>query len=260
MAMANQETDFSPRSSTREKSARQKFVETFQASPIPPGELVYAQLTLYLSRQELARLLFLSDIYRKHVLHTNGSLFEFGTCYGRTAALLTNLRGIFEPYNFTRKLAIFDTFSGLAGCSAKDGAHESAQDGKYSAGAGYEEHLEAVIGYHESEAPIPHICKHEIVKGDATATLEQYLARNPETVVGLAYFDFDIHAPTKRCLELLRPHMTKNSVIVFDQLNCHEYPGETIALAEVFGLARCRIRRDPITPWLSFTLGEDLLS
>ncbi|PWB82222.1 MAG: crotonobetainyl-CoA--carnitine CoA-transferase [Methylocystaceae bacterium] len=201
----------------------------------------------------------MSDIYRAHVLHANGALFEFGTCYGRTAALLTNLRGIFEPYNFTRKLAVFDTFSGLAGCSAKDGAHESARDGAYNAGADYESHLSSVLRYHESEAPIAHIRKHEIIKGDAAETLGAYLRRRPETIVALAYFDFDIYAPTKSCLELLRPHLARSSILVFDQLNCPEYPGETLALGEVFGLNRCNIRRSPLTPWMSYVLAEDLI-
>lgn len=259
MTTARQDTDFSPRSSNQEKTNRDEFARAFAASPIPPKELVYSQLSLYLSRQELARMLALSDIYRTHVLHANGALFEFGTCYGRTAALLTNLRGIFEPYNFTRKLAVFDTFSGLAGCSAKDGAHESARDGAYSAGSDYEAHLRSVLNYHESEAPIAHIQKHEIVKGDAAATLDAYLRRNPATIVALAYFDFDIYAPTKACLELLRPHLTRGTVLVFDQLNCPEYPGETIALSEVFGLHRCNIQRSPLTPWLSYVIADDLI-
>lgn len=259
MPSSEQDADFSPRSSRAEKTNREEFARLFAASPIPRNELVYSQLGVYLGRQELARMLALSDIYRAHVLDTNGVLFEFGTCYGRTAALLSNLRGIFEPYNFTRKLAVFDTFSGLAGCSVKDGAHDLARDGAYSAGPGYEDHLTSVLRYHESEAPIAHIQKHEIIKGDATQTLDSYLRRRPETIVALAYFDFDIYLPTKTCLELLREHLTRNSVLVFDQLNCAEYPGETIALREAFGLNRCEIRRSPLTPWLSYVVVGDLL-
>jgi hypothetical protein len=255
MSMIEQDADFAPRSSETEKINRKQFAQIFAASPIPQGELVYSQLSLYLSRQELARILVLSDIYRTHVLYTNGVLFEFGTCYGRTAALLMNLRGIFEPYNFTRKLAIFDTFSG----SAKDGAHESAHDGAYSTGESYESHLEAVLRYHECEAPIAHIRKYEIIKGDAVKTLKVYLGSHPETIVGLAYFDFDIYEPTKSCLTLLQEHLTKNSVLVFDELNCPEYPGETLALSEVFGLNRCNIRRSPLTPWMSYVVGDDLI-
>ncbi len=259
MRLDNQDTDFSYRSSEREKSLRKGLVESFRNTPIPPQELLYSQLTLYLGRQELARVLALSDVYRAHVLDTNGVLFEFGACYGRTSALLTNFRGIFEPYNFTRRLVVFDTFAGLAGVSDKDGVHELAREGKYNAGEGYEKHLAEILAYHEGEAPLSHIPKTEIVKGDATRTLADYLGRHPETIVALAYFDFDIYAPTKAALELLAPHLAKNSVLVFDQLNCPEYPGETIALAEVFGLRRCRIRRSPLTPWMSYLLCEDIL-
>src|SRR5215218_1220600 len=100
-----QNTDFGPRSSASEKERRSVFVELFDNSPIARSDLVYSQLSLYMPRQELSRLLFLSDLYRQHVLETNGILVEFGTCYGRTASILTNLRAIFEPFNFTRRLA-----------------------------------------------------------------------------------------------------------------------------------------------------------
>jgi hypothetical protein len=252
-------TDFAPRSSNQEMDRRAKFMETFESSPIPRRELVYSQLSLYLTRQELSRMYAMTELYRDHVLGTNGVLMEFGTCYGRTAALLTNLRGMFEPFNFTRKLIIFDTFSGLYGTNEKDGGDRLAVDGAYSAGEGYERHLDEVLSYHESEAPISHRKKFEIVKGDAAQSITAYLAKHPETIVALAYFDFDIYGPTKACLEALRPHLTKNSVLAFDELNCPEYPGETTALAEVFGLGKCTLKRSPFSPWMSYTTCESIV-
>jgi len=235
---------------------RAKFSETFQSSPIPRQELLYSQLSLYLPRQELSRILALAELYRNHVLETNGVLIEFGTCYGRTAALLTNLRGIFEPFNFTRKLIVFDTFTGLRGTNEKDGKHTLASDGAYNAGEGYERYLDEVLTYHESEAPIAHRKKFEIVKGDASKLITTYLAAHPETIIAMAYFDFDIYVPTKTCLEAIRPHLTRNSVLAFDELNCPEYPGETRALSEVLGLGKCTLRRSPLSPWMSYTTCE----
>lgn len=255
---ATPNTDFAPRSSGPEMDRRAKFQETFQSSPIPRQELLYSQLTLYLPRQELSRTLALADLYRNHVLQTNGVLMEFGTCYGRTAALLTNLRGIFEPFNFTRKLIIFDTFTGLRGTTQKDGGHSLATDGAYSSGQGYEQYLDQVLEYHESEAPIAHRKKFEIVKGDASETITIYLTEHPETIIAMAYFDFDIYSPTKACLEAIRPHLTRNSILAFDELNCPEYPGETRALAEVFGLGKCTLRRNPLSPWMSYTTCEHI--
>jgi hypothetical protein len=252
-------TTFAVRSSDEELNRRMAFLEMFRRSPIPPTELLYSQLSVYLPRQELSRILAVADLYRDHVVSTNGIIIEFGTCYGRTASLLTNLRGIFEPYNFTRKLVIFDTFSGLRGVSEQDGSDKLAVNGSYSSGSNYREYLEDVLTYHESEAPIAHIKKFELRKGDASETLPLYLKEHPETVIALAYFDFDIYAPTKACLEAIRPHLTRNSLLVFDQLNCPEFPGETRALAEVFGLERCASQRSPLTPWMSWTTCESLL-
>jgi hypothetical protein len=78
------------------------------------------------------------------------------------------------------------------------------------------------------------------------------LSSHPETIVALAYFDFDIYLPTRRCLELVRDRLTKGSVVAFDELNCPEFPGETIALKEVFGLDKYAIRRSPLNPLISY--------
>jgi len=39
------------------------------------------------------------------------------------------------------------------------------------------------------------------------------------------------------------PHLTKGSIVGFDELNVRAYPGETLALKEVLGLDRYKIRR-----------------
>jgi hypothetical protein len=250
--------NFSPRSSTSEKDRRAAFSRLVKASPIPQSELVYSQLSLYLSRQELSRLIALSDLYRNYVIQSHGLMIEFGTCYGRTAALLTNLRSILEPYNFTRRLVIFDTFSGLSGTTSVDGTDRLAVDGAYSAGAGYQDHLDSVLAYHEAEAPVSHIKKFEIIKGDASETVPAYLKSHPETVISFVYFDFDIYKPTKVALQAIKPHLTRSSVIVFDQLNCPEFPGETLAVSEVLGLNNCNLRRSPLTPWMSYIVFDRL--
>ena len=90
------------------------------------------------------------------------------------------------------------------------------------------------------------------MKGDASETLPIYLTSHPETVISIVYFDFDIYKPTQVALKAIKPHLTRASVLVFDQLNCPEFPGETIALNEVLGLNNCVLRRSPLTPWLSY--------
>jgi hypothetical protein len=97
----------------------------------------------------------------------------------------------------------------------------------------------------EKESPLAHLRKYAIVKGDATVCIKEYLERNPETVIALAYFDLDIYEPTRECLLAIKEHLTIGSVLGFDELNDPVTPGETLAFKEVFGLGRYAIRRYP---------------
>ena len=98
--------------------------------------------------------------------------------------------------------------------------------------------------------------KFELVKGDASEQLKKYLKQHPETIISLAYFDFDIYEPTKKCLDLIKPHLTKGSVIGFDELNQPKFPGETVALRESFGLDKFSIQRSPYSHYQSFVVVE----
>jgi len=95
-----------------------------------------------------------------------------------------------------------------------------------------------------------------LVKGDATVQLEKYLENHPETIVSLAYFDFDIYEPTYKWLELIKNHLTKGSVVGFDELNDAKLPGETLALKEVFGLDKYKIQRSPYSTASSYIIVE----
>jgi hypothetical protein len=226
-----------------ERSAREQIHDLFEACPIPKEELLQ-NLQLFINRQEMTRLVYLNDLYRS-ILDVNGIVMEFGVRWGRDLALFASLRGMYEPFNYTRKILGFDTFEGFPSIHDKDGAAEITSVGAYKVTEGYDEYLRAVLNYHEHESPISHIKKCEIFKGDATETVPRYLEENPATIVALAYFDFDIYEPTRVCLEAIRPHLTKGSVVAFDELNSPEFPGETQALKEVLGLDAHRIRRSP---------------
>ena len=170
----------------------------------------------------------------------------------RTFRCSRTFGGIYEPYNYNRKIIAFDTFEGFPSTDAKDGVDPIVKDGAYGVTPRYEDFLDAVLSYHESESPVAHITKHELVKGDCSVTLERYLERHPETIVSLAYFDVDLYEPTRKCLELLRNHLTRGSVIGFDELNFEAFPGETVAVHEVFGLDKYTIRRSPLSPTASY--------
>ena len=241
-------------SSQQEVSTRELFYETFARCPIPPNELL-SNLGLFLNRQTLSRILFMHELYQK-IIPVHGIIVEFGVRWGQNLALFSSFRGMYEPYNYNRKIVGFDTFSGFPSVSEQDGKDEIASIGAYGVTSDYESFLGPVLAYHEMESPLSHIKKYELIKGDATLTLEKYLQDHPETIIALAYFDFDIYEPTKRCLELITSHLTKGSVVGFDELNWAAFPGETKALKEVFGLNRYAIRRSPLNPSPSYIVIE----
>ena len=80
--------------------------------------------------------------------------------------------------------------------------------------------------------------------------------RHPRTIVSFAYFDFNIYAPTKACLEAILPRLTKGAILAFDELNCPEFPGETIAVMEVLGLSKFSLKRSLLNPLISYMVIE----
>jgi len=117
---------------------------------------------------------------------------------------------------------------------------------------GYQDYLDRILHLQEAPNPISHLKKYELVAGDAVETVPAYFAAHPETIVSLAVFDFDIYRPTKAALEAIRPHVCKGTILVFDELCDDIFPGETVALREVFGLDQLRIQRLPMTSRISY--------
>jgi hypothetical protein len=235
-------------SSEAEVDRKLAHARRIRGSAIPDHELP-DNLALYLTRQTLSRVNFMQMLYAQ-ILPVHGSIFEFGVRWGQNLALFSMLRGMHEPYNHNRRIIGFDTFGGFPSVSEQDG--KKVKEGDYSVEAGWKQELEGILDFHEQNAPIPHKKKYELVQGDASQTLPAYLKQHPETVIALAYFDFDLYRPTKDCLEAIMPHVTRGTVLAFDELNCAEFPGETLALREVLGLSAHALRRDPNTPLASY--------
>lgn len=241
-------------SSAHEESIRGDIVKYFRQCPIPDREILQ-NLPLFLSRQNLSQILFVHEMYQ-HIVDVHGVIMEFGVRWGRNLALYESLRGIYEPFNHNRKIIGFDTFEGFPSVDRKDGNDEIITVGAYNVTRDYVDYLVNVLDYHEQESPISHIKKYEIVKGDASEGITRYLDEHPETIVALAYFDFDIYKPTLDCLQAIRGCLTRGSVIGFDELNNATYPGETLALKEALGLSTYKIRHSRFSPTQSYIVIE----
>ncbi len=217
---------------------RNRLQELFYESPIPAEEL-FNNIGLFIDRRTLSRFLYINELYQK-MMNMHGTIFEFGVRYGQNISLFTSFRGIYEPYNHNRKIVGFDTCEGFPSVNTKNDT-DQWKEGDFGVPEKYEDFLAEIIDVHEQMAPISTIKKHSFVKGDASVTIDEYLKSHPETIISLAYFDFDIYKPTKDCLERIIPYLSKGAIIAFDEINVQEFPGETQALREVLGSKNFRI-------------------
>ncbi|MBU1862104.1 MAG: crotonobetainyl-CoA--carnitine CoA-transferase [Candidatus Omnitrophica bacterium] len=227
--------------SQKEKQTLLQFVRHFKKCPIP-DEQILSNLGLFLNSKNLSRVLFMDHLYRK-IIDLQGSIVEFGVRWGQNLALFAALRGIYDTFNRHRKIIGFDTFEGFPGISQKDGSSELMKKGNLCVSKNYVKYLEKILELQEKDNPLAHIKKFELCPGDAIVGIKKYLTKHPETIIALAYFDFDLYEPTKECLKLILPHVAKGSVIGFDELNDPDSPGETIALREVLKNYTVKIER-----------------
>jgi hypothetical protein len=201
----------------------------------------------HLTLPSLQRILNLNYLYDRQI-KAAGSILEFGVHYGSSFAQLINLRSIKEPYNYSRHIYGFDTFRGFSGSSKKDA---EASDGDFYIDEDYLSILKKNCEILEKFAPKEHIKKHTLVKGDASVELKKLLKKHPELVVSMIIFDMDIYKPTKEVIELIRPRLHRNSIIVFDEFNCPHFPGETEAVIEKLNLNDFNIEMSPFIPFNS---------
>ncbi|MTJ82582.1 MAG: crotonobetainyl-CoA--carnitine CoA-transferase [Telmatospirillum sp.] len=229
---------------TNARQEAQKYME--------PGQFV-ENTFMFLTKKEISHILFFYDLYAKHIVNVHGNIYEFGARFGRNLVLFTMLRGLLEPFNFTRKVIGFDTFSGFPSVHGKDGEHSTVRVGAYGGlPDNYPALLAALLAGHESDLPIPHLKKFDIVIGDINQTSPQHFAANPADLVALAYFDVDLYEPTKIALTEVLRRSGKGTVLVFDEVNAAHYPGETVALLESCDIKASGLQRNPLAAGKSF--------
>ncbi|MCZ7637094.1 MAG: TylF/MycF family methyltransferase [Verrucomicrobia bacterium] len=236
-----------------EKSLMGRLAAAFEASPLPL-ELRLQNFPRHARRQDVARFLAKHELFQR-VLGVHGSIVECGVWAGGGLLTWVHFSAIHEPYNHTRRVIGFDTFAGFLEVHQKDREHgtsEHLQAGALRTAAGIQQEIEGLAALHDQNRPLGHIPKVELVPGDACETMPRYVAEHPHLLISLLYLDFDLYAPTKAALEHLYPRVVQGGLVVFDELHCPEFPGETTALLEQFDLRHTAVRRLPFDPYISY--------
>jgi len=215
-------------------------------------------LGLFLRGSLLARILAIADIY-KLIVDVPGTVFDVGTWRGQTAVLCENLRAIFEPLHFNRRIVCFDTFEGYKGFSGKDKATKLHRDGTYAlSGNDYAEFLRQLLVLHEKSNAMGHNHgKHTVIKGDCRKTIPRFFQDHPHEYVALAFFDVNSYEPTLKAFEHVWARLVPGGVVAFWQLTRNTIPAEGRVYAEnILGRYAHKLHRSATYPGLCYLVKQ----
>jgi hypothetical protein len=210
--------------------------------------------TRFIPRQALSYFLARNEAFQK-IIDVHGSILDFGIYRGGSMFTWLQLSSIYEPYNHIRKVIGFDSFEGFSELSHRDLGSEGADLAlKVQGGMAYEgaDELREGLALADLNRPLGHVAKGHVVEGVLPQSCADYLTKHPETIVALANFGLGLYEPTLRLLELIKPRLTRGSIIVLEDLNQATWPGETQALFEVFDPQQLRITRVSYCPHISW--------
>ena len=193
--------------------------------------------TKFTPRQNLSLFLAHNAIFQQ-ILNIPGSIIECGVLYGSTLFTWAHLCEMYEPVHFCRKVYGFDTFSGFVDIAPEDVAGPGALNPQLRAGgfaADSYRDIQHAIKIFDKNRFLGHIPKIELVPGDVSVTAPTFIEANPQLVVAMLHLDVDLYKPTKHAIMMFVERMPKGGIIVFDELNHPDYPGETTALIDSLG-------------------------
>ena len=181
---------------------------------------VIDQWPLYCGISNLARFLSIAHII-KDSLKVPGHVAEFGSWKGANLLYIAKIVCIYDHLG-PKLVHCFDSFEGLNAFDVKDGKGENGK-GKY---VGNLDKLKDMIKLYQMKDDII------IHKGLIENTLPKLLKRNKSLTFSLVYCDTDLYRSTQTVLSHMHPRLTKGGLMVFDEWNYDNFPGEGLAVNE----------------------------
>lgn len=239
----------------KDRSRFLEYAEYFEKSPLPTT-LKLSSFAKYVRRQDISRFLAKNELFKLQ-LDVPGVVIECGCYAGAGVMTYAQLSSIYEPYNHQRRIFGFDTFAGFPSVASEDdNVDKKSQAGDLYVNENIIDEISRAIDLHDDNRALSHIPKTQLVVGDATKTIPEFIKENQHIIVSLLYLDFDLYAPTKVALDVLVDRMPKGAVLAFDELNTKNYPGETTALHEVLGLRNVRLKKTQFDPYIAYAIIE----
>ena len=195
----------------------------------------------------MSKILAHYELY-KMVLDLPGAIVECGVFKGISLIRFATFRQLLST-SFSRSIIGFDTF----GQFPKTEFEPDKKMRQY--------HLDTAGGESISRQQLLEILRHkgidggiELIEGDITKTVPDYLTSHPELRISLLNLDVDIYEPSVTVLEELYPRLVKGGVILLDDYGF--FPGETQAVEDYFKNKKADIRKLPFAMTPAYIVKE----
>jgi Macrocin-O-methyltransferase (TylF) len=166
-----------------------------------------------------------------------GAIVECGVFKGASFTRFAGFRDLFGSA-FSHKLIGFDIFGDFPATAYED-------DQKYR-----DRFIDAAGIASISVEQLKEVLKRkgidrntELVAGDVTQTVPEYVKQNPHLKIALLNLDTDIYEPAVTILEHLYPRLVRGGILILDDYST--FPGETKAVDEYFKDQNIKIQKFP---------------
>lgn len=178
------------------------------------------------------------ELYKK-ILNLPGDVIELGVFKGASLIQFATFRELLENEK-SRRIVGFDVFG-------KFPQPEFIKSDKQFVDEWNKQHTGEFLNKEElyKSLKLKGMNNVELVAGDISETIDEYLAINPHTRISLLHIDVDIYESTKIGLSKLINRVVKGGVIIFDDYATIE--GETVAVDEFLSDKEYIIQKFPFS-------------
>lgn len=173
------------------------------------------------------------------IIELPGDIVECGVFKGGGLLYWARLLEIFCPRS-PRKVIGFDTFAGYPESTNRNHDKEAGADFLQKS---LQDRItpEAILKRAEN-LKLSH--RVELIEGDATVTIPEFVSANPGFRISMLNLDFDIYEPTLAALDQFFPRLLTGGVMVFDEYAAWRW-GESDAVDHFFSERELQLKSFP---------------
>jgi Macrocin-O-methyltransferase (TylF) len=184
----------------------------------------------------ISKILAAYELY-KMALDLPGHVIECGVFKGASLSRFAMFRSLFGNI-YSKKIIAFDVFGKFPETKFEDDV-KAREDFIQEAGEQSisVEQMREVLDRRGIGQNV------ELVSGDITSTVPEYVKNKPELKISLLNLDTDIYEPAVTVLDELFPRIVRGGILILDDYAA--FPGETRAVDEYFKDQHVRVQRLP---------------